>query len=82
MDGLAVGRIVHYVMEDGLHKGEVRPAIIVKVWDGSQNGCCQLQVFTDGTNDGERYASGVTWKTSRVYDADGGPGTWHWPVRA
>ena len=59
MAGLIEGRIVHFVMPDGQH----RPAIVVRVWyvavsDGPEpikappeNGVCQLQVFSDGTND-------------------------------
>lgn len=44
-----------------------RPAIIVRVWSpGSPSSACQLQVFTDGTNDGAGYASGLEWATSRV----------------
>lgn len=42
------GRIVHYVMGHGPHKGEHRPAIVVKVWGPE---CVNLQVFTDGEND-------------------------------
>ena len=81
MEGLAVGRMVHYVLEDGPSKGQVRPATVVRIWEGSAGGCCQLQVLTDGHNDGEQYAGGIAWKTSRLYDADGKPGTWHWPPR-
>lgn len=81
MEGLAVGRTVHYVLEDG-NRGDVRPAVVVRIWDhGGPQGTCNLQVFTDGRNDGEQYASGIAWKTSRCYDPDGAPGTWHWPPR-
>lgn len=85
MEGLTEGRIVHYVMEDGPSKGEVRPAIVVRVWrdrgQAQANGCCQLQVFTDGGNDGPQFAGGIIWRTSRLYDEAGAPGTWHWPTR-
>ncbi len=40
-----VGRIVHFV----LGSGDVRPAVVVRVWPGSLN----LRVFLDGTNDTE-----------------------------
>jgi hypothetical protein len=79
----SVGRIVHYVLEDGPHKGEHRPAIIVKVWaepGQEQPGtACQLQVFTDGNGQPE-YNDGlppVLWKTSR--QQGDWPGSWHWP---
>lgn len=45
---LDIGRIVHYVLEDGDNAGEERPAIVVRVWNDD---CVQLQVFTDGSND-------------------------------
>ena len=83
MEGLIEGRIVHYVTPPG----RIRPAIVVQVWRDAEgapptNGVCNLQVFTDGSNDGPWGASGVVWATSAVFDADGAPGTWHWPPRA
>jgi hypothetical protein len=56
MEGLAVGRIVHYVLEGrpGLdaptREGQERPAIVVRDWQ-QENGLVNLQVFTDGWND-------------------------------
>ena len=49
-----VGCIVHYTLKSG----HVRPAIVVHCWDGNPNvsyppGVVQLQVFVDGSNDGE-----------------------------
>lgn len=99
MDGLTEGRIVHYVMPDGV---EHRPAIVVKVWrnvDGMppENGVCQLQVFTDGSNDlyhlqspdGSEYGldreavkSGIMWRTSVLYSEEPLPNTWHWIEKA
>lgn len=86
MEGLTEGRIVHYVMPDGRSAAECRPGLVVKVWrDGNGsppgNGVCNLQVFTDGMNDGPAYITGIAWKTSVVYSAEGAPGTWHWPER-
>jgi len=47
-NGLIEGRIVHYVMPNGEH----RPAIITKVWDTQHiNGCSNLTVFSDWSND-------------------------------
>lgn len=78
--GLAVGRIVHYVIDDGPHPGECRAAIIVRVFDRS-NGYANLYVFYDGTNDGEARPLSDMWKTSRLYDENNVRGTWHYPER-
>ncbi len=85
MDGLTVGRIVHFVMPDGDH----RPAIVVRTWGGD---CVQLQVFLDGTNDltpaenggisREIAERGLMWATSVPYSEQPQPRTWHWPERA
>lgn len=72
-----VGRIVYFVMPDG----QIRPAIIVRVWSDEM---VQLQVFTDGSNDGAENAGGIVWKTSVHFnqppDATSpvASGTWHW----
>ena len=97
IEGLTVGRIVHYVLEDGRCKGDHRPAIVVRDWK-ADNGLCQLQVFTDGSNDGfkdvhifhlkndERHefhtVPNTVWRTSVHYSETMEPGTWHWPERA
>ena len=82
MEGLIEGRVVHYVIEDGRNKGEHRAAIVVKNL-GQNNGCANLTVFYDWTNDGEGYGSGLAWETSRLFDdTEKSPGTWHWPERA
>jgi hypothetical protein len=79
VEGLIEGRIVHYVLTDGDSEGQCRPAIILKVWDREgETGCCNVLVFTDASNDGGPYRSGLFWATSRSYDADKKPGTWHW----
>lgn len=97
MDGLTEGRIVHYVLEDVPHKGEHRPAIVVRDWK-QENGLVNLQVFTDGYNDGLRehvsashsdvgalgvsYAANILWRTSVHYSEEKEPGSWHWIERA
>jgi hypothetical protein len=78
MPGLIEGRIVHYVLPDRSH----RPAIVVRNWHTPQ-GCCNLQVFLDGGDKGNRVdEEGVTgwmqWCTSVLYSAKPMPGTWHW----
>jgi hypothetical protein len=75
MEGLIVGAIVHFVLDQGRNKGEHRPAIVVRVWD-KDTGSVQLQVFTDDSNDD---LPGVVWRTSVMPDPDGQrPYSWHW----
>jgi hypothetical protein len=74
----SVGRIVHYVGDDydgEMMTGKTRPAIIVHV-NGDTN--VNLQVFTDGSNDG---ASNTISKKSRVFSESPKPGHWSWPPR-
>jgi hypothetical protein len=78
-----IGRIVHYqlsaqdageinaaapVPKNPAHEGDIYPALVVRVWDGSE--LTNLQVFYDG--------AGSHWARSRR-EGDG-PGTWAWPV--
>ena len=80
----SIGRIVHFVLDGGPHKGEHRPAIITKMWPNyNDREHVQLQVFTDGPNDGEAYKSGLFWATSVTYaDAsENKPYSWHWPEK-
>lgn len=103
MDGLTVGRIVHYVLseEDAerinakrkeansiplldripgvqshvgnqVEAGEHCSMVIVKVWN--QNGLINGKVFLDGTDE--------YWVTSRSYDEEKKPYTWHWIEKA
>ncbi len=84
----SIGRIVHYVPQPGdigpyrgRSEGEVlpeRPAIVVAVHSGN---CVNLQVFTDGLNDGHPEERPLLRKTSVLYSASREPGTWHWPER-
>lgn len=74
----SIGRVVHYVLPDGPHAGEHRPAFIVQVWTGDY---LNLVVFVDGTNDGPQLAGCVLWATSVQQDQGDTPAprTWHWP---
>lgn len=81
MEGLTEGRIVHYVLPDGPHQGEHRPAIVVKVWS-KDVGTSNLQVFVDGENDGYPAGTNVVWKTSITYSENPVSGTWHWIEKA
>jgi len=88
MSGLTEGRVVHYVLPDGPHAGEHRPAIVVKVWrqgDGSppSNGYSNLMVFLDGSNDTPTgVAHPMLWATSIEFSEEPRPRTWHWIERA
>lgn len=79
----SIGRIVHYVLDTGRNAGQHRPAIIVQVWGDPANPTpyVQLQVFADGSNDGDEYANGMVWRTSVQPDHSSTPAshTWHWP---
>lgn len=81
MEGLTEGCIVHYVLPDGSHAGEHRPAIVVKVWNQNQ-GYVNLQVFVDGTNDYPTTYNGTVWATSIPFSEDPQPRTWHWIEKA
>lgn len=88
----AIGRIIHYVLGAGdvsqiesrraasgsyvgniPRPGQVVPAIVVAAWGGD-----------DDLINGQAWLDGIDslWLTSREYDADKSPGTWHWPERS
>lgn len=82
MEGLTVGRIVHYVMPNSEH----RPAIVVKVWNNI-NGLVNVRVFTDGENDHFPigwHSEHPDWVTLIRFDDSPSPAnnTWHWIERA
>jgi hypothetical protein len=84
---VSVGRIVHYVLSSGANKGQHRPAIVVRVWGEAtteHTPTCQLQVFTDATNDFVTGpgSNGILWATSATQDPTGERlGSWHWPEK-
>ncbi len=65
-----VGRIVHFVDADGLH----RPAIVVCVEDA--DAMLGLQVFRPGM---PTFSGG--WEAAVKHDESGTLKTWHWPER-
>ncbi len=76
----SIGRFVHYIMPIGRNPGACRPGIIVNIFDQKSNRL-QLQVFTDGSNDGAEYAEGCVWVPSVALDALGKEaGSWHDPM--
>jgi len=75
MEGLTVGRIVHYVAY-GTPGGEYpagvhRAAIVAEV--KNPDGLCTLAVFNP---------TGIHWNTVPYDEATKSPGTWHWVERA
>lgn len=103
MEGLQVGRIVHYVLRGeepgvlGHRKGDHRAAMVIRLFEsgGGELGKANLAVFLDGSNDLAIYSDSFVgkaeiqaglvppmWVTSVPYDAEGAPGSWHWPERA
>lgn len=81
IEGLAIGRIVHYVSPDLMRVAEHRhqAAIIVAIWD-KDTGYCNLDVFPDGSNDGVQSGQ-MLWATSILYSEAKEPNTWHWPEK-
>lgn len=87
-----IGRTVIYTLADydlddghaGYAAGKQRPAVIVEDWGNGKHdahemsSAVNLQVFTDGSNDG---LPPVFWKTSVLFSASPRPGCWSWPVR-
>lgn len=71
---LTVGQIVNYVLPDGRSAGQIRPAIVVRVWSDI---CCNLQVFVDGDND-YPYSQSPIWITSSLYSEEKTPRSWHY----
>jgi hypothetical protein len=78
MHGLTEGRIVHYVLPEGPSIGEHRGAFVAKVVN-KRTGIVNLQVISDGPDDGVRYANSLTWVARVPYDdTKQEKGTWHW----
>ncbi len=80
MDGLTVGRIVHFVISDelggyyNLQEGEEYPMIITRVKD-KQKGIVNGQVFLD---DAVYFAQDIVYSHSD----EPLPNSWHWVERA
>lgn len=69
---VVICRIVHYVLDEGIHKGDCRPLIMTKIWnDKLVNGT----VLPDSNDELPPFVQ----RTSVVFDPDHAPGTWHWP---
>lgn len=49
--GPNMGRMVRYVLKSGRSAGQSRAAMVVRDWSEKGNGCVNLHVFLDGSND-------------------------------
>lgn len=81
MVGLAIGRIVHFMPGEGHGRWRKRrciPAIIVQEYPGN-TASCNIQVFADGSNDGQSADAPVVWETSVVHGgvASEAQSSWH-----
>lgn len=74
---LYVGLRVAYILPDGPHLGDVRPALVTAVRD-LPRGEVSLTVFTIGDADGSNYRQGTVTLPSVFYDYARTPGTWGW----
>lgn len=67
------GDIVYYKIPDGEVAGEVRPAMVIKRYEGTL--LCNLIVFMDGTADG--YPGYIVWRQKVKRSSEGhDPGCW------
>ena len=75
MDGLTVGRIVHYVAygtPGGEYQAGAHRAAIVAEIKEAESGTCVLTIFNP---------TGLHWNTA-PFSQEPKPGTWHWPEKA
>jgi hypothetical protein len=73
---LKIGTLVHFVLGDGMNKGQCRPAIVTEAWHET---VATLTVFCTGPDDCCGTA-GLPFVASSVsYSAHPMPGTWHFP---
>ncbi len=73
MEGVAPGRVVHYVIDDGI----IRPAIIARV--ENSEGVASLWQFTVPPED--QTGAATKWRPDVPYSEVHKPGTWHFPPR-
>lgn len=84
MDGLAVGRVVHFALDAALAclengnpfpavVGDHRAAVVVGVVD-PRRGVVNVQVLHNSPH--------VSYRHDVRYSEKQEPGTWHWPERA
>jgi hypothetical protein len=72
MEGLTIGRIVHYV-----NAGKHRAAVVTHVWS-KEGGTVNLYIFPDGSHPLEN----LTPTSVRFDETAGEAYTWHWIEKA
>lgn len=78
MDGLTVGRMVHFIS----YYGGCRAAIVTKVWN-KENGVVNLNVQNDMDLDLKGGLNKEVYSvTSVTYSDDNVGGSWHWIEKA
>lgn len=78
--GVTEGRVVRYVIRDGVKAGEVRAGIISRVIN-AETGLVDITVFYQGPFDGRRMDNSTEYTPMVNHDADKSNGTWHFPER-
>jgi DNA-binding CsgD family transcriptional regulator len=83
MEGLTIGRMVHYVLPDGPARGQHRAAVVCAILDLA-SGVVNLQVFRNTDASGAFGDGGrpLEWRTNVANNTTGAFGTWHWIERA
>ncbi len=76
-EGPNQGRMVRYVLASGRSAGQARPAMVVRDWSENGNGCVNLQVFLDGSNDAGAEGNTEIVPTPAHIVVDAGQGTPH-----
>jgi hypothetical protein len=79
-DGLTMGKLVHYTLDNGPHRGQHRAAFVTVIKD-QQAGLCNLMALVDEINDG--FTAPFIWRTGIRPDPAGQTaGTWHYAEKA
>ncbi len=76
-EGPNQGRMVRYVLASGRSAGQSRPAMVVRDWSEKGNGCVNIQVFLDGSNDAGAEGTADIFPTPAHIVVDVGQGTPH-----
>ncbi len=77
---VTVGEQVWYTLQPRTnYEGQLedRVAFVAKVWSSNGQGCCNLVVLVDGTNDVDGCSNGTYWATSRCYSKEPMRDHWH-----
>ena len=84
MEGLSIGRVVHFVTHREDDNVVERPAIVTEVLD-LEKGVVHLQVFKgphDGAGEPIDPETGDVVSAAVKHDPEKRAFTWHWPERA